>query len=98
MVNLVHTIVDMIVRSIVFAVPVALLAQWCEVQFTWKTVAFVAFCIVWAGCVEPSQDRSRSSSGPDDPSAARKRRTAADVLTRAQVAAEAQKLTPRPSR
>ena len=96
--NLVHTIVDMIVRSIVFAVPVALVAQWCDVQPTWKTVAFVAFCIVWAGCVEPTQDRNSSSSEPDDRSAAGKRRAAAEVLTRAEVAAEAQKLTPRPTR
>jgi hypothetical protein len=84
-------LVDMIIRSIIFAVPVAFVANWCGIEPTWKTVAFVAFCIIWSGCV----DRP-SSSEPAEPSPADKRKTPAEVLTRAQVAAEARKLTQRP--
>jgi hypothetical protein len=89
MVNL----VELMIRSVIFAVPVAFVAQWWEVEPTWKTVAFVAFCMVWSGCLERS-----SPSRPDEPSEAGSRKGPAEILTRAEVAFEARKLTPRPLR
>ena len=74
-----------------FAIPVAFVAHWCGVEATWKSAAFVAFCLVWSDCLD------RHSSGQDAPSPAPDRRPPAVVLTPAQVAAEAHKLTPRPS-
>jgi hypothetical protein len=82
------------IRLIIFSVPTAYVAQWCDVQPTWKSMAFVMFCIFWSGCVFDT--KSSRSARQGDPSAAGNRKAAADVLTPAQVAAEARKLTRQP--
>jgi hypothetical protein len=37
-----------IVRPIVFVLPLAPVAWWCDIQPTWKTAALTFFCIFWA--------------------------------------------------
>lgn len=89
------------IRSIIFGVPTAFVAQWCDVQPTWKSIAFMMFCIIWSDCVFGSkEDRSSQSAEPADPSAIKNQKAAAVVLTPAEVAAEARKLSrePKPGR
>ena len=98
-----HFIVTTIIKLIVFGVPVSFVAQWCDVEPTWKATAFMAFCIFWADCVFDAREGALGSSAKqDDPSAVKKRKAAADVMTPAQVAAEARKLmrdwNPKPGR
>jgi hypothetical protein len=95
--------VKLSIRSIIFGVPMAFVAQWCDVQPTWKSIAFMMFCIVWSDCVFGSkEDRSGRSAKQGDPSAANNQNAAAVVMTPAQVAAEARKLSrdqkPKPDR
>ena len=92
-INLAKFALHVAVKALIFAIPVAFVAQWLDVPSTWKMAAFVMFCIVWSGIVDGG-----SSSQPEQPSAAGKQKAAAVLLTPAQVAAEAQKLTPRPLR
>jgi hypothetical protein len=91
-------LVDMALRSIAFGVPVAFVAHWCGVEPTWKTIALVAFCIIWADCVAPKRDQASSPAKPEEPSDNGNRRAAAAILTPAQVAYQARKLTPHPLR
>jgi hypothetical protein len=89
------------IRSVIFGVPTAFVAQWCDVQPTWKSIAFMMFCIIWSDCVFGSkEDRSGPSAGENDPPTARHQKAAAVVLTPAEVAAEARKLSrePKPDR
>jgi hypothetical protein len=81
--------VEIGVRSIIFAVPVAFVAQWCGVPPTWKLMAFVIFCLFWHDCAFGGKDSAKQ----DDLSAVGRRKAAADVMTPAQVAAAARKLT-----
>lgn len=90
------------IRSIIFGVPTAFVAQWCDVQPTWKSIAFMVFCIIWSDCVfDSKEDRSGRSAKPGDPSV-NNQKAAAVVMTPAQVAAEARKLSrdqkPKPDR
>jgi len=81
------------VKSVIFGVPVAFVAQWCDMPPTWKSIAFMMFCIIWSDCVfDAKGDRSSRSNEHDDRSGNR-RKTVAEVLTPAQVAAEARKLS-----
>ena len=85
------------IKSIIFGVPATFVAQWCDVQPTWKSIAFMMFCIIWSDCVFGSkEDRSGPSAGESDLSAAGNPKAAAVVLTPAQVAAEARKLSREP--
>jgi hypothetical protein len=81
--------VEGLIRGTIFVVPVAFVAQWCGVPPTWNTIAFVAFCLFWSDCVD---GRKKDATGPDSSSAVKHRNTAT-VLTPAEVAAEARKLT-----
>jgi hypothetical protein len=82
------------IRLIIFSVPTAYVAQWCDVQPTWKSVAFMVFCIIWSDCVfDTKEDRSNRSAKPGDPSAASNQKAAAVVMTPAEVAAAARKLS-----
>jgi hypothetical protein len=82
------------IRLIIFSVPTAYVAQWCDVQPTWKSVAFMVFCIIWSDCVfDTKGDRSNRSAKADDPSAASNQKAAAVVMTPAEVAAAARKLS-----
>jgi hypothetical protein len=80
--------VEIGIRSIIFAVPVAFVAQWCGVPPTCKLMAFVMFCLFWHDCAFGGKDSAKQ----DDRSAVRRRKAAAIVMTPAQVAAEARKL------
>ena len=81
--------VEMGIRSIIFGIPVAFVAQWCGMPPTWKSFAFVMFCCFWNDCVFGGKGDSAKQG---DPSAAGNRKAAAIVMTPAQVAAEARKL------
>ena len=85
--------VTMAIRLIIFSVPVAYVAQWCDVQPSWKSAAFMMFCIIWSDCV--FDRKSSPSAKPVDPSVNR-RKPAAAVMTPAEVAAEARKLSREP--
>jgi hypothetical protein len=80
-------------RGVVFIIPTGFVAYWCDIQPTWKSMAFMAFCIFWSGF---AFDGAVDSFRRDDASAAKTKKKTTDPLTPAQVAAEAQKLTPRP--
>jgi hypothetical protein len=85
--------VKLAIKSIVFGVPATFVAQWCDVQPTWKSIAFMIFCIIWSDCVFGSkEDRSGSSAGPGDPSVNNQKKVA-EVMTPAEVAAAARKLS-----
>ena len=89
--------VKLAIKSIIFGVPTAFVAQWCDVQPSWKSIGFMMFCIIWSDCVFGSKEDT--SARPGDPSAADNQKAAA-VLTPAQVAVEARKLSrePKPDR
>ena len=78
---------DMAIRSVLFILPVTLVAYWCEVQPSWKLFAFACFWSFWSGVVfhekEPARENDRQ------PAIERK----VETLTPAQVAAEARKST-----
>jgi hypothetical protein len=80
--------VEIGIRSIIFAIPVALVARWCDVQPTWKSMAFLMFFCFWYDCAFGGKDSARQGNS----SAAGNRKAAAIVMTPAQVAAEARKL------
>jgi hypothetical protein len=85
------------IKSIIFGVPASFVAQWCDVQPTWKSIAFMMFCIIWSDCVFGSkEDRPGQSAKPGDPSGVSHPKAAAEILTPAQVAAEARKLSREP--
>jgi hypothetical protein len=87
------------IRSIIFGVPTAFVAQWCDVQPTWKSIAFMMFCIIWSDCVFGSkEEQSGQSAKQSDPSAASNQKAAAAVMTPAEVTAEARKLSRGPKR
>jgi hypothetical protein len=89
--------VETAIKLFVFAIPVSHVAQWCDVPPTWKSVAFLAFGIVWFGCVLGGK---KGSATADDSSAGGDHRKAAkDVMTPAQVAEAARQLSkPKPER
>jgi hypothetical protein len=80
-------------KAAIFAVPVTIVGHLCGVEPTWQTVAFVMFCIIWNERVDRiSFDKA------DEPAPVSDQKAVRVVLTPAEVAAEAQKLTPRPLR
>ena len=90
---LLSSLFETLIRLVIFAVPVGLVAQYCDVAPTWKTAAFVMFFSFWFDCVFGARgDRSFASRA--EPDASRKRNASVPVLTPAQVAEEARKLTP----
>jgi hypothetical protein len=84
-VKLLALFVDTAIRSIIFIVPTAFVAKWCDVPLTSKSALFMMFCIFWSDCVSGAKERSAQQG---DPPAAEKRKVTA-VLTPAEVAAEA---------
>ena len=78
------------IRLIIFSVPTAYVAQWCDVQLTWKSTAFMMFCIFWSDCVFDTKSSRSAKQG--DPSVDNQKATAV-VMTPAQVTAEARKLS-----
>ncbi len=89
--------VKLAIKSIIFGVPTAFVAQWCDVQPSWKSIAFMMFCIIWSEFVFGSKEhRSGQSAGEGDPSALKHQKAAAEVMTPAEVAAEARKLSRAP--
>ena len=82
------------IRLIIFGVPVNYVAQWCDVQPTWKSAAFMTFCIIWSDCVFDKSGRSSPPAKQDDP--VNRRKPTAAVMTPAEVAAEARKLSREP--
>jgi hypothetical protein len=88
-VKLLALFVETAIRSIIFIVPTIFVAKWCDVPLTSKSAVFMMFCIVWSDCVLGAKE---GSAKQDDPPAAEKRKVTA-VLTPAEVAAEARKLT-----
>jgi hypothetical protein len=89
--------VEFVIRTIFFVVPTTFVAQWCDIQPTWKSTAFMVFCLFWYDIASGSK---QDSTGQDDPSSVKMRRAAANVMTPAEVAAEARKLgrQPKPGR
>jgi hypothetical protein len=88
-VRLFELLVEMGIRSIIFAIPTAFVAQWCDVPLTGKAFAFLLFCSCWHRVVFGDKE---DSARRRDPSAIDKRKAVAVVMTPAQVAAEARKL------
>ena len=41
-----------IVRPVVLALPIPVVAAWCGVQPSWNLFAWTLFCVVWFGCVD----------------------------------------------
>jgi len=85
--------VKMGIRSIIFAVPTAYVAQWCDVPPTWKSMAFMVFCIIWSDCVFDTKGSGSSPSAKQGDPSVNRQKAAAVVLTPAEVAAEARKLS-----
>jgi hypothetical protein len=83
------------IRLIIFSIPTAYVAQWCDVQPTWKSMAFMTFCVIWSGCVFDTKSSPSAKQG--EPSV-NHRRPAAAVMTPAEVTAEARKLSRGPKR
>ena len=82
------------IRLVIFAVPVSYVAQWCDVQPTAKSMAFMTFCIIWWGCVfDSKEDRSAKA---DDPASTGNRKTPAVAMTPSEVAAAARQLSREP--
>jgi hypothetical protein len=81
--------VEIVIRTIIFVVPISFVAQWCDLPPTWKSAAFLAFYLFWYdfACGTKAYPASR-----DDPSAQNNRKAAANAMTPAEVAAEARKL------
>lgn len=79
------------IRSIIFVIPTAFVARWCDVPLTWKSAAFMLFCIFWSDCV--------SGGKKDLATSAVNQKATADMMTPAEVAAEARSLGrgPKPS-
>jgi hypothetical protein len=77
------------IRLIIFTIPVAFVARWCDVPPGWKLAAFMTFCVIWNDCVF---GRKKDSAKPDDPSTIHNRKAAGAVMTPAQVTIEARKL------
>jgi hypothetical protein len=80
-------LVDLGIRSIIFIVPAAIVAYWCDVQPTWKLFAFVAFCSFWSSVVFGAKE---DSIRQDDRPVVKR---TVEVMPPAQVAAEARKST-----
>jgi hypothetical protein len=93
LINIAKWLAIVALKAAIFAVPVAVVGLLCGVEPTWKTVAFVMFCIMWNERV----DRI-SFARADEPAPVNDQKSVHVVLTPAEVAAEAHKLTPRPLR
>jgi hypothetical protein len=88
--NLIRSAFETAMRLIIFTFPVSLVAKWCDVPPSWKSAAFVAFCIVWSGVVFAAKDDSATQD--DQPVVEKPKRTVA-LLTRAELVSEARKST-----
>jgi hypothetical protein len=96
-VKFLKTFAEVVIRTIIFVVPTTYVAQWCDVPPTGKSAAFMVFFLLWYDIVSGPK---RDAAEQDDPSSVKIRRAAANVMTPAEVAAEARKLgrQPKPSR
>jgi hypothetical protein len=88
--------VDIFIRTFIFIVPTAFVAQWCDVALTDKSIIFVMFCVIWHDMAFGTKPDSPKQDNPT----ALKTRKAAVAMTPAQVATEARKLGhwPKPDR
>jgi hypothetical protein len=66
--------VEIGIRSIIFAIPVAFVAQWCGVPPSWKSFAFVMFCCFWNDCVFGGKGIRPARAIHPQPEIARQRR------------------------
>ena len=41
-----------IVRPLAFALPIPVVAAWCDIQFSWNVFAWTLFCVIWFDCVD----------------------------------------------
>ena len=80
------------IRLVIFAVPTSYVAQWCDVPPTWKSMVFMMFCVIWSDCVFDTKGSGRST-GQDDSSAVNNQKKVAAIMTPAEVAAAARKLS-----
>ena len=85
--------VKLAIKSVIFGVPTAYVAQWCDVPPTWKSMAFMMFCIIWSDCVFDTKGSGSSQSAKQGDPSVNRQKAAAVVLTPAEVAAEARKLS-----
>ena len=90
--RLAFNLVKIAVKAVIFAIPVAIFAAWAEIPASWTSVAFVLFCMLWSDAIDAAADRHFPSSSPDDAATDAAPKA---VLTPAEVAREARKLTPR---
>jgi hypothetical protein len=81
------------IKAIIFGVPTTFVAQWCDVPPTWKSIAFMMFCIIWSDCVFDTKGSESSQSAKQGDPSVNRQKAAAVVLTPAEVAAEARKLS-----
>ena len=81
--NLIRSAFETAIKLVIFTFPVSLVAKWCDVPPSWKSAAFIMFCIVWSGVVFGSKDDSATQD--DRPVAEKPQRTVA-LLTRAELA------------
>lgn len=82
--------VETAIKAVIFALPVSWVATWCGVPPTWQSVAFMAFCIFWSGVVFAKR---QEEANPDARGATETPKRTVPMLTRAEVATEARKLT-----
>jgi hypothetical protein len=53
-----------VMRPLIFGLPLLIVAAWCDLQPSWKLMAWTAFCIVWYGATDrigarPNDDRQQ---------------------------------------
>ncbi|MBR1272657.1 hypothetical protein JQ629_34785 [Bradyrhizobium sp. AUGA SZCCT0222] len=48
-----------IARPLLFALPIPVVAKWCDIQPSWNIFVFTLFCVAWSDCVDGigKQDR-----------------------------------------
>jgi hypothetical protein len=81
-------LVEFAIRLLIFIVPVALVAHWCDLQPTWKLFAFVGFWSFWSSVVFSAKEESAKQE--DRPAVIERK---VEVMSPAQVAVEARKST-----
>jgi len=86
--KLLGRLVDLAIRAILFVVGVTIAAYWCDVQPTWKLFAFMGFWAFWSRTVFGAKGEWGK---PEVQPAVIARKV--EVMTPAQVAAEARKTT-----
>ena len=69
-------------RPILFGMPLPFVASWCDLQPSWKLMAWTFFCIMWSEATDAiGRNRSTNSSHRDGNTP-----LPAAILTRAEIA------------